>query len=126
MITITPKLAGLVAASAVALMAPVAFAANPHKTGEGGRKGRQAIQKSVKAAVWSFPACSTAARPSTTYVYSGDRAPLPRRPRSSGRSSWRPRSRAASSLSTRWAVRAGRSATATTSTTTSTRAAVVS
>ena len=70
MITITPKLAGLVAASAVALMAPVAFAAGPHKSVKA-HKVVKAAAESVKAAAWSFPPC-TGAVAEYEYVYSGD------------------------------------------------------
>jgi hypothetical protein len=69
MITITPKLAGLVAASAVALMAPAAFAAGPHKNVKASHKKATAVQKTAKA--WSFPNC-TGAVPEYEYIYSGD------------------------------------------------------
>ena len=71
MITVTPKLAGLVAASAVALMAPAALAANPHKKVKAAPKTQKAPAKSVKAAAWSFPRC-TGAQAEYEYIYSGD------------------------------------------------------
>ena len=71
MITITPKLAGLVAASAVALMAPAALAANPHKKVKAAPKTQKAPAKSVKAAAWSFPPC-TNTQAEYEYIYSGD------------------------------------------------------
>ena len=71
MITITPKLAGLVAASAFALMAPAALAANPHKKAKAAPKTQKAPSKSVKAAAWSFPSC-TNTQAEYEYIYSGD------------------------------------------------------
>jgi hypothetical protein len=71
MITITPKLAGLVAASAVALMAPAAFAAGPHKSVKAAHKSAAAVHQTAKAAAWSFPSCTGAAT-EYEYIYSGD------------------------------------------------------
>ena len=71
MITVTPKLAGLVAASAVALMAPAALAASPHKNFKAAPKTHKAPAKGVKTAAWSFPAC-TNIQAEYEYIYSGD------------------------------------------------------
>jgi hypothetical protein len=75
MFTITPKLAGLVVASALALTAPAALAASPHttiphKSAKKAPKTHKAASKSVKAA-WNFPPC-TDARAEYEYIYSGD------------------------------------------------------
>jgi hypothetical protein len=69
MITFTPKLAGLVAASAVALMAPAAFAAGPHKSVKAAPKKATAVHQIATA--WSFPPCAGAAT-EYEYIYSGD------------------------------------------------------
>jgi len=98
MFTITPKLAGLVAASAVALMTPTAFASIPHDGGGPTHKNTKAAFKTTKAAkrikaakstkapststpaaVWSFPAC-TGTMEYDSYLYSGDPCTLMARP----------------------------------------------
>jgi len=71
MITITPKLAGLVAASAVAIMAPAAFAAGPLKSLKASPKSVAAVHRTAKTTPWSFPSCTGAAA-EYEYVYSGD------------------------------------------------------
>ena len=58
MIGITPKLAGLVSAVAVALAAPAAFAAQTAHT------------HTSAASVWSFPACDSSAW--YEYMYTGN------------------------------------------------------
>jgi hypothetical protein len=77
MFTITPKLAGIVAAAAFLLMAPAAFAAIPDMSVrtavKKAPKATKAPAKSVKAAAWSFPSCTpSAAAEYDPYTYSGD------------------------------------------------------
>src|SRR3954453_6067183 len=69
MITITPKLAGLVATAAVLVAAPAAFASEGHKSVKA-HKTVKTAPRSVKAAAWSFPKCSGGTE--YEYVYSGD------------------------------------------------------